>query len=72
MADPAELANRFAFHAAQTQERRDEHERVRDAVGELAVKLNEWLPEGREKSVVFTNLEQAMFWANAGIARQGA
>jgi hypothetical protein len=72
MADAAELANRFAFHAATTQERRDEHERVRDAAGDLAAKLNDWLPEGREKSLAFTHLEQVMFWANAGIARQGA
>lgn len=70
MADAAELANRFAYHAATTPERRDEHERVRDACGELAAKLNAWLPEGREKSVSFTKLEEVMFFANAGIARQ--
>lgn len=71
MPDPAELANRFAFHAATATERRDEHERVRAAAGELAAKLNEWLPEGREKALVFTHLEEVMFWSNAGIARQG-
>lgn len=70
MADPAELANRFAFHAATTQERRDEHERVHEAAGGLAAKLNEWLPEGREKALAFTHLEEVMYWSNAGIARQ--
>jgi hypothetical protein len=32
--------------------------------------LLDLLPPGREKALVLTNLEQAMFWANAAIARQ--
>ncbi|MGH3375967.1 MAG: DUF7681 family protein [Actinoallomurus sp.] len=36
----------------------------------MADALNEVLPEGREKSLAITNLEQAMFWANAAVARQ--
>jgi hypothetical protein len=27
------------------------------------------VPEGREKSLAYTNIEQALMWANAGIAR---
>jgi hypothetical protein len=29
------------------------------------------VPEGREKALALTNLEQVMFWANAAIAREG-
>jgi hypothetical protein len=38
--------------------------RAADAVLDL-------VPPGREQSLAFTALEEAMFWANAGIARAG-
>lgn len=52
-------------HAANT------HQRIRDAHKRLAEKLDSELPEGREKALAITNLEQTMFWANAAIARAG-
>jgi hypothetical protein len=67
--DPLDIENRFAFHAATTQEKRDEHTSVRQQCRRLADSLNEALPEGREKAVVMTKLEEVMFWANAAIAR---
>jgi hypothetical protein len=70
--DPLDIENRFAFHAAPTQEKRDEHTSVRQQCRQLADSLNEALPEGREKAVVMTKLEEVMFWANAAIARAGA
>jgi hypothetical protein len=44
------------------------HEDVRKAVIDLAVELNSKLPEGREKALVITKLQETMFWANAAIA----
>jgi hypothetical protein len=70
--DPKDIEHRFAFHAATTQEKRDEHTSVRQQCRQLADSLNEALPEGREKAVVVTKLEEVMFWANAAIARAGA
>lgn len=65
-----ELANRFDFHPATTPQRQAAHQSVREDCHELAVALNDVLPEGREKSLAITNLEQVMFWANAALARQ--
>ncbi len=31
--------------------------------------VNEVVPDGREKYLAFTKLEEVMFWANAGLAR---
>ncbi|MFC6883462.1 DUF7681 family protein [Actinomadura yumaensis] len=64
-----DIANRFAFHPATTDEKRDEHTSVRQACRRLADELNERLPDGREKSLAVTKVEEAMFWANASLAR---
>jgi hypothetical protein len=68
--DIDELANRFRFHPATTDDRARAHEWVRDNVGNLAAAMNGALPEGREKALVMTHLEEVMMWANAAIARQ--
>jgi hypothetical protein len=67
-----DIVHRFAFHASPTQEKRDEHTSVRQACRRLADELNERLPEGREKALAVTKLEEVMFWANAAVARAGA
>jgi hypothetical protein len=66
-----DIENRFAFHAATTDEKRDAHTSVRQSCRRLADFLNDKLPEGREKSTAFTKLEEVMFWSNAALARQG-
>lgn len=67
--DALDIDNRFAFHAASREEKRNEHSSARYACGQAAARLNELLPEGREKALAITKLEEAMFWANAAIAR---
>lgn len=69
---PEDIANRFNFHPATTEEKRDEHTSIRQACRRLADELNERLPEGREKSLAITHLEEVMFWGNAAIARNNA
>lgn len=67
---PEDIENRFAFHAATTAEKRDAHTSVRQTLRRAADYLNDTLPEGREKSLAITHLEEAMFWGNAALARQ--
>lgn len=66
---PEDIAHRFAFHPATTDEKRDAHTSVRQQCRQLADSLNEQLPEGREKSLAITHLEEVMFWGNAALAR---
>jgi len=67
---PEDIEHRFAFHAATTEEKRDAHASVRQACRRLADFINESAPDGREKSLAITHVEEAMLWANAAIARQ--
>lgn len=68
--NPADIESRFAFHPATTVERQTLHQDIRDRCKRLAHWFNDELPDGREKSLVITTLEEVMFWANAAIARQ--
>ena len=68
--DIDDLENRFKFHPATTQERMLHHELIRDAALDLALTVNSICPDGRELSLAITKIEEAMYWANAAVARQ--
>lgn len=70
--DPRDIEHRFVFHAPSTEEEADAHISVRQQCRLLADCLNERLPDGREKSVAITRLEEVMFWGNAALARDDA
>lgn len=63
-----DIDHRFNHHAPSL-EKVDRHDRARAEVRLVAHAFQESLPEGREKSLALTKLEEAMFWANAAIAR---
>ncbi len=67
--DYVDLENRFAYHKPKNEQTTRNHDLVRNLCQDLAEELNEVVPEGREKSLAITHLEQVMMWANAGIAR---
>lgn len=66
----AEIERRFTYHRPEGQKIND-HDDARLLFKEFAHRLREFLPPGREKSLVFTALEEASMWAHAAIAREG-
>jgi hypothetical protein len=67
----ADIKNRFAYHPANTEEKKQAHGDIRAAHGALAEYIRVNVPNSREKSIALTKLEESMFWANAAIARNG-
>lgn len=67
----ARIKHNHVCHPADTEQKRDNHEAVRDWTYDCAEALIDVCPEGRELFLALTKLEEAMFWANAAIARHG-
>jgi len=65
-----DIENRFTYHAPKPGQP-EIYQDIRTLAKELALEIDEVVPEGREKSLAFTKLEEAVMWANAGIARHG-
>lgn len=64
----SDLDRRFDYHKPD-EGRAAAHAGVREVIKEAAQELVTLVPEGREHSLMLTKLEEAMFWANAAIAR---
>lgn len=62
------IENNFSYHAPKKGQP-ELYELIRSEAKALAYLLHESVPDGREKSLAMTKLEEAVFWANAGIAR---
>lgn len=69
--EPSDDIERRFTHHPPDEARATEHVWAREILKDAAAQLSGGLPDGREKSLVLTKLEEAMFWANAAIARQG-
>lgn len=72
-----EITKRFTYHAPIVsddpevdQPRR--YEALRQEAGYFASLIVGQTPESREQSLAITHLEEAVFWANAAIARNEA
>ena len=62
------LENNFRYHAPKDGQP-EKYEALREKAKELAYLIEEVCPNSREKAVAMTQLETAVFWANASIAR---
>jgi hypothetical protein len=63
-----DIEKRFTYHppkAAQPQR----YEAMREGAKQLAYQIENSCPDSREKSLALTKIEEAVFWANAAIAR---
>ena len=64
----SQIDRNYTSYPVGGQQNEDMHN-IREACKMLAQIINGGCPDGREKSLALTNLEQVMFWANASIAR---
>jgi hypothetical protein len=64
-----DLLNRFGYHPPKNEVVVRQHETMRSTCFALAQLMDAALPDGREKSLAITKLEEATMWANAAIAR---
>ena len=66
--EQATIDNNFKYHAPKDNQA-FKYEQIRKIAKTVANHIEQLCPESREKSLAFTNLEQAVMWANASIAR---
>lgn len=63
-----DITNRFTYHAPD-EARAEKHHKIRGSLQNIALYIDSQVPNSREKSLAITKLEEAMFWANAALAR---
>ncbi len=63
------MDRRFDYHPSNSPESVEAHEAVRSTLKAAAIVVDETCPDGREKSLAVTAIEEALMWANAAIAR---
>ena len=64
----SELERRFTYHKPKD-DQPDRYVSIREAGKLLATLIVKSVPESREQSLAITKIEEAIMWANAGIAR---
>ena len=64
------IENNFMYHAPK-EGQPEKYNALREKAKELAYLMADLCPISREKSLALTQLEQAVMWANASIARNG-
>lgn len=63
-----QLENNFTYHSPKD-DQQERYVMLRDNAKKLAYEIATFTPPSREQALALTNLEQAIFWANAAIAR---
>lgn len=66
-----EIEKRFGFHKATIENGRDlpaQHGELRMIFKEIAKELDDRIPDGRNKSLALTALEESSMWCHKGLA----
>lgn len=63
-----EIENNFTYHAPKPGQA-VRYDALRAKMKECAITVARLCPTSREQALAITHLEQAMFWANAAVAR---
>lgn len=66
--DRDDLERRIKYHRP-NQDGIDRITMMRKFALDWALVMHNLVPDGREKSLAYTKIEEALFWANAAIAR---
>lgn len=66
--DLKEIIKRFTYHPPKGDQPL-KYDRLRSEAMKFANIIDQLCPDSREKALAMTNLEQAVMWANASIAR---
>ena len=65
-----DIDNRFTYHPPKDGQV-ETYVIIRSAAREFALLVASLTPVSREQSLAITNLEEAVMWANAAVARHG-
>ncbi len=68
MTENKTIENNFTYHAP-TATKTVMYLMLRESAKKLAYLIDASCPEGRERALAMTKLEECVMWANAGIAR---
>jgi hypothetical protein len=63
-----QIEEAFTYHSPK-EGQLERYAKIRSLVKVVAESIDELVPNSREKSLALTKLEEAVFWANAAIAR---
>lgn len=63
-----DMKKRFTYHPPK-EDQPARYTELREMIKTIALTICAYCPESRERSLALTHLEEAVFWANASIAR---
>jgi hypothetical protein len=67
--DVEDIKKRMKYHPPANESTQMAHEAVRELFLDMSLRVASAMLPSRERSLALTKLEEALFWVNAGIAR---